>query len=167
MKYQSKQYRKPPCSASPCGIRYYCRWAEQHPLLSHNSSFFFRLPSAKTNHYKRKDVGESPDQHIKTGNWLKIRKLMHVNKSKRIPLEGYAWVIFLEKNSWDSFYANYWGHIQRTAMRRCVRALESREARVVTPAMRAAMTGPIYSLRENGAQHGGHGFHLSPSTYRE
>jgi len=30
--------------------------------------------------------------------------------------------------------------------------------------MGAAMMGPIYSLRENGAQHGGHGLRLRVST---
>jgi len=44
------------------------------------------------------------------------------------------------------------------------RALKSREERTVTPAMGAAMMGPMYSLRENGAQHGGRGFHLRLST---
>jgi len=39
------------------------------------------------------------------------------------------------------------------------RALKSREARMVIPAMRAAMLGPIYSQRENGTYHGGRGFH--------
>jgi len=39
------------------------------------------------------------------------------------------------------------------------RALKRREARMVTPAMRAALKGLMYSLRENGAQHGGQGFH--------
>jgi len=29
--------------------------------------------------------------------------------------------------------------------------------------MGAAMIGPMYSLRENGAQHGGRGFHLRAS----
>jgi len=40
-----------------------------------------------------------------------------------------------------------------------------REARMVTPAMEAALIGPLYSLRKNGAQHGGHEFHLRLSTY--
>ena len=40
------------------------------------------------------------------------------------------------------------------------RARKSREERMVTPAMAAAMISPAYSLRENGAQHGGRGFHL-------
>jgi len=41
-----------------------------------------------------------------------------------------------------------------------IRALKSREERMVTPAMGAAMIGPMYSLRGNGAQHGGREFHL-------
>jgi len=44
------------------------------------------------------------------------------------------------------------------------RALKSREARMLTPAMGAAMISPMYSVRENGAQHGFHGFHLRVST---
>jgi len=44
------------------------------------------------------------------------------------------------------------------------RALKSREERIVTPARGAAMIGPMYSLRENRAQHGGGGFHLHLST---
>ena len=44
------------------------------------------------------------------------------------------------------------------------RALHNREARMVTPAMGAAMIGPMYSLPENGAQHGGRWFHLRLST---
>jgi len=47
------------------------------------------------------------------------------------------------------------------------RALKSREARMVTPAMGAAMMGPMYSLRENGAQHGFRGFHLRLSTLQD
>jgi len=35
---------------------------------------------------------------------------------------------------------------------------------MMTPAMGAAMIGPMYSLRENGAQYGGRGFHLRLST---
>jgi len=35
---------------------------------------------------------------------------------------------------------------------------------MVTPAMGGAMIGPMYSLRGNGAQHGGCGFHLRLST---
>ena len=35
---------------------------------------------------------------------------------------------------------------------------------MVTPAMGAAMIGPMYSLRENGAQRGDGGFHLRLST---
>ena len=31
---------------------------------------------------------------------------------------------------------------------------------MVTPALAAAMTGPMHSLRKNRAQHGGHGFRL-------
>ena len=44
------------------------------------------------------------------------------------------------------------------------RALKSREERMVTPAMGAAMIDQMYSLRENGAQDGGRGFHLRLST---
>jgi len=44
------------------------------------------------------------------------------------------------------------------------RALKSREERMVIPSMGAAMIGPMYSLRENRAQHGGGGFHLRLST---
>jgi len=44
-------------------------------------------------------------------------------------------------------------------------ALKSREERMVTPAMGAAMIGPMYyPLRENRAQHGGNGFHMRLST---
>ena len=43
------------------------------------------------------------------------------------------------------------------------KALKSREARMVTPAMGAAMKDQIFSLRENGAQHG---FHLRHSTFQ-
>jgi len=35
---------------------------------------------------------------------------------------------------------------------------------MVTPAMEATMIGPMYSVRENGAQHGGRRFHLRLST---
>jgi len=35
---------------------------------------------------------------------------------------------------------------------------------MVTPAMGAAMIGPMYTLRGNGAQHGGRGIHLRLST---
>jgi len=35
----------------------------------------------------------------------------------------------------------------------------------MTPAMEAAMIGSLYSLRENGGQHGGDGFYLRLSTY--
>jgi len=38
---------------------------------------------------------------------------------------------------------------------------------MVTPAMGSAMKGPLYSLRENGAQHGGFGFHLRLSSYQD
>jgi len=38
---------------------------------------------------------------------------------------------------------------------------------MVTPATGAAMIGPMYSLRENGAQHGGGGFHLHLSTLQD
>ena len=41
------------------------------------------------------------------------------------------------------------------AAARHTRALKRREERIVTPAMVVAMIGPIYSLRGNGAQHGG------------
>jgi len=34
-------------------------------------------------------------------------------------------------------------------------------------AMWAAMKGPMYSLRENGIQHGSHGFHLRLSTFQD
>jgi len=37
---------------------------------------------------------------------------------------------------------------------------------MVTPAMGAAKVGPMYSLRKNGDQHGGHGFHLHLSTFQ-
>jgi len=39
---------------------------------------------------------------------------------------------------------------------------------MVTLAIGAAMRGPLmYSLRENGAQHGGRGFHLGLSTFQD
>jgi len=44
------------------------------------------------------------------------------------------------------------------------RALKSREARMVTRAMGAAMMGPMYSFLKNGAKHGFRGFHLRLST---
>jgi len=58
---------------------------------------------------------------------------------------------------------------QRHSLRVCAyvyppRALKSREERMVTPATAAAMICPMYSLRENGAQHGGRGFHLRLSN---
>jgi len=37
---------------------------------------------------------------------------------------------------------------------------------MVTPTEGAAMTGPMYSLRGNGAQHGGHGFQFGLSTFQ-
>jgi len=37
---------------------------------------------------------------------------------------------------------------------------------MATPFMGAAMKGPMYCLRENGAQHGGHRFHLCVSTFK-
>jgi len=37
---------------------------------------------------------------------------------------------------------------------------------MATPAMGAAMIGPMYSLRENEAQHGGHDFYLGLSTFQ-
>jgi len=43
---------------------------------------------------------------------------------------------------------------------------KSREARIVTTVMGAAMKGPMYSLRENGAQDGGNGCHLRLSTLK-
>jgi len=46
------------------------------------------------------------------------------------------------------------------------RALKNREERMVTPAMGAAMIGPMYSLWENRAQHGGGGFHLRLSILK-
>jgi len=47
-----------------------------------------------------------------------------------------------------------------------IRALKNGEARMVTPARGAAMIGPMYFLRGNGAQHGGHAFHLRLSTFQ-
>jgi len=35
-----------------------------------------------------------------------------------------------------------------------------------TPALGAAMKGPFYSLRGNGAQHGGHEFHACLATFQ-
>jgi len=37
---------------------------------------------------------------------------------------------------------------------------------MATPAMGATMKGPMYTIRENGAQHGGHVFHLRFSTFK-
>jgi len=37
---------------------------------------------------------------------------------------------------------------------------------MVTPAMGIAMKCPMYSLRENGAELGGHGFHLRLCTFQ-
>jgi len=53
-------------------------------------------------------------------------------------------------------------------MRECVkcRDVKSGEARMVTPAMTTTMIGSIYSLQINGAQHGGHVFHLRLSTFQ-
>ena len=45
------------------------------------------------------------------------------------------------------------------------RAPKSRTAWQMSPAMGAAMIGPIFSLRENGAQHGGR-FHLRFSAFQ-
>jgi len=43
--------------------------------------------------------------------------------------------------------------------------MKGRGAQTVTPGMAAAMKGPMCSLGENGAQHGGQGFHLRLSTF--
>jgi len=46
------------------------------------------------------------------------------------------------------------------------RALKNREARMAIRSVVAAMKGPMHSVRMNGAQLGGHGFHLSLSTFQ-